>query len=107
VNKLVIYKPSSSRVSCHVFDLISKILRIADAMVMETGLPHLSRELLPDREREAPFNTLHASLHRLPLSWRQHDMQMFWHNGKSVQQEPALVPISEYRIHQEFRVRGS
>jgi hypothetical protein len=87
--------------------LFSKIFRIANPMLVETGLPHLSRKLLPDREGEAPLNTLHAPLDCLPLSWCQHDMQMFWHNRKSVQQESTLVPISENRVQQEFRVRGS
>jgi hypothetical protein len=86
--------------------LFSKIFRIANPMLVETGLPHLSRKLLPDREGEAPLNTLHAPLDCLPLSWC-HDMQMFWHNRKSVQQESTLVPISENRVQQEFRVRGS
>lgn len=103
----MIYQPSPARISSHVFDLIPEIVPIANAMLVETGLPHLSRKLLPDRERETALDTLHAPLHGLPLSRRQHDMQMFRHNGKGVQQEPSLFSISEYGFHQEFRVRGS
>jgi hypothetical protein len=32
---------------------------------------------------------------------------MFWHNSKGVQQESPLVSVSEYCVHQEFRVRGA
>jgi hypothetical protein len=32
---------------------------------------------------------------------------MFWHNNKGMQQEPSMVPVSEYCAHQQFRVRGS
>jgi hypothetical protein len=85
MNKLVINQPSPARIPSHVLDLISKILRIADAMLVETRLPYLSRELLPDREREPAFDTLSAPLHRLPLSRRQQNVQVFWHNSKGVQ----------------------
>jgi hypothetical protein len=34
-------------------------------------------------------------------------MEMLRHNDKSMQQEATLVPVSEDRIHQKFRVRGS
>jgi hypothetical protein len=48
VDKLVINQSAPARISSHVFDLISKILRIADAMLVETRLPDLPGELLPD-----------------------------------------------------------
>ena len=34
-------------------------------------------------------------------------MEMFRHNNESMQQETSLIPVSEYRVHQEFRVHGS
>jgi len=85
MNKLVINEPSPARISSHVLDLISKILRIADAMLVEVRLPYFSRELLPDRKREPAFDTLRAPLHRLPFFRRQQNMQVFWHNSKGMQ----------------------
>jgi hypothetical protein len=107
VDKQVIYQPSAARICGHVLNLTSKILRIADAMLVETGLPHLSRELLPDCKRESALDTLNRPLHRLPLSRRQHEVQVFWHNDKGVQPESTLVSVSEDRVHQKFGVRGS
>jgi hypothetical protein len=34
-------------------------------------------------------------------------VQVFWHNDKGVQPESTLVSVSEDRVHQKFRVRGS
>jgi hypothetical protein len=107
VNKLVINQSSPAGISSHVFDLVSKILRIADAMLVETRLPYLSRELLPDGEREAALNALHAPFDRFLRSRRQQNMQMFWHNSKGMQQESPLVSVSEYCAHEEFRVCGA
>jgi hypothetical protein len=39
--QLVINQSAPVRISSHVYDLISKILRIADAMLVETRLPYL------------------------------------------------------------------
>jgi hypothetical protein len=51
MDKLVVYQPSPARISSRVFDLIPEILRIPNAMLVEAGLPHLSCELLPGREK--------------------------------------------------------
>jgi hypothetical protein len=104
VDKLVVDQPAPARISSHVFDLISKILRTADAMLVETRLPYLPRELLPDCEREPALNALHAPFDSLPRSRRQQYMQVFWHDSKGMQQESPLVPVSEHCVHQEFRV---
>jgi hypothetical protein len=67
VYKLAIRQPSPLRISSHVLDLVPEILRIANPMLVEAGLPDLSRELLPNRERETALDTLNAPLHRLPI----------------------------------------
>ena len=48
VDKRIIDQLSAARISGHVFYLIAEILRIADAMLMETTLPNLSSELFPN-----------------------------------------------------------
>ena len=68
MDKLVIYQPTPARISSHIFGLISEILGIANAMFVETSLPHLSRKLLPDRKRKPALDKLHAPLHGLSLS---------------------------------------
>ncbi len=107
MDELVIYQPSPVWICGHVFQLFLKIFRITNAMLVEAGLPDISRELLPNRERETALNTLNAPLRGLPLSRRQHDMQMFRHDRKPVQQEPPLFSISEHGFHQQLGVRGS
>jgi hypothetical protein len=107
VDKRVIYQPSATRVSGHVFNLIAKVLRIADSMLVEASLPHLSSELFPNRKGKPAFDALHAPLHGLTTSRRQHDMKMFWHDNKGMQQESSLVPVGEHSGYQKFRVRGS
>jgi hypothetical protein len=68
VNELMIHQPSPDRISRHIFDLISEILRIANAMLVKTGLPNLSRKLLPNRERKTALDELNAPLYSLSLS---------------------------------------
>ena len=68
MNKLVIYQPSAARISRYIFDLVSEILRIANAMLVKTGLPNLSRKLLPNRERKTALDKLHGPLDGLSLA---------------------------------------
>jgi hypothetical protein len=68
--KPVIHQPSPLRISSHVFDLVPKILRIANPMLVKTGLPDVSRELLPDRKRETALDTLNAPFYGLPIRRR-------------------------------------
>jgi hypothetical protein len=49
-------------VSRHVFHLSSKILSIADAMLIESGLPNLSSKLLSYGRRKASLDALHTAL---------------------------------------------
>jgi hypothetical protein len=67
VYKRVIRQPSPVRILSHVFDLIAKIFRIANPMLVKTGLPDLSGELLPNQERKTALDTLNASFDGLPI----------------------------------------
>jgi hypothetical protein len=68
MDKWVIYQPSPARIFGDVFDLATEIIGTANAMLVETGLPHLSRKLLPNRKRETTLDELRATLHGLVLS---------------------------------------
>jgi hypothetical protein len=68
MNELMIYQPSPARICRHIFDLISEILGIANAMLVKTGLPNLSRKLLPNRERKPAPDKLNAPLDGLSPS---------------------------------------
>jgi hypothetical protein len=57
----VIDQPSPLPISSHVFDLVPEILPIANPMLVKAGLPDLSCELLPDRERETALDAFNAT----------------------------------------------
>jgi hypothetical protein len=104
--KPVIDQTSSRRIIGDIFYLAAEILYIANSMLVETALPHLPGELLPDQKREATLNTLNAPFDGVPVSRSQDDMQMFRHDSKRVEQKSSLFPISRNGLHHELRVRG-
>ena len=77
--------------------LAEEVLSVADAVLVERGLPDFASKLLSDSLGEAAarsdLGALHAALDGLVLGWGDEHMEVSGHDDKGVEPIAVLVAI--------------
>jgi hypothetical protein len=80
--------------------MILIILKIADAMIAETCLPHRPAEF--QAERESSFDKLHGTFQRDLVCGREQRMEMIGHDHEFMKQIFPLITIMSEGFDQEI-----
>jgi hypothetical protein len=83
------------RIGRDVTKLISKILHIANAVLVESRLSDFPAKLSAPAMRKAAFDALGTTLDGLAGRRSQQNMQVFGHDHEPMQKIAALVAIME------------
>jgi hypothetical protein len=83
------------RIGRDVTKLILKILGVANAVFMESGLPDLAAELSAQAVRKTVLDALDAALDGLIRGRAEKNMQMLRHDHEPMKEIAALVSIVE------------
>ena len=104
MHKRVIDEAPSLRIGCNVAELIPEILCAANPVLVEAGLPDFPVKLRSHLMRKAALDALGATLDRLIRERGQQDVEMFRHNGESMQVIAPLIPIVKEYADQQLGV---
>jgi len=107
VNKRIISELPPFRVGRDVFKLSPIILSVSDSVLVEAGLPDFSGKLCAHLMGKAALDALGATLNGLVHGRGQKDVQMFRHDGETMQLITHLISIVEERFDQQLGICGS
>ena len=86
-------------VRANIISMLRIVIRVANAMIHVSSLPNLGRdtEFFSRTVRETAFNELHRSFKRSPVSKRQQEMNMVWHDDELMNLKFLMVAIGKER----------
>jgi hypothetical protein len=102
MHKSPINQPPLPRIRRNIAKLPSKILSVANPMLMESHLPDFATKLCAQLMREPALDALRAALNCLVRPRSQQNVQRFRHHGEPMQLEPPLISIVQERLDQQL-----